>query len=457
VRRRRALAASLVPASLLALALAGCGDLLGLKDLELYPPEAGADANEDSALDGTGGDTGVITGDSAGTDSTETMDGKANDGPTGSDSSAHDASEETAADGPAPPTDSSTPVDSSTPIDSSTPPMDSSMGTDGPCSTNFQTDRHNCGSCGHDCLGGLCSGGLCEAFAIATSVTAYDIAASAGTLYWVDQASTVWTCTIASNACAARSFATGQSTPVRITLGGTGNGTVFWSNYGSGGAADGSIMTLPLAGGTPATLESGLWTPQGVAADDTYAFWAETYAPTPVVVRRTLGNSTVMNIPGTNAAPTAVAVGGGTVYWSDSPMASPGSVEMAPEGSLAEMPVQGTQTTPYAISADSTYVYWVDYATAGAVWQYTVSNGGKQQIGTTDVSPIDIASDAAYAYWVDQGTTSGFNGKVVQWNASAAASTDRAMGLDQPTAIAIDANAIYFSTLGDNTLHMMVR
>ena len=196
-----------------------------------------------------------------------------------------------------------------------------------------------------------------------------------------------------------------------------------------------------------------------MAADGTYAFWAETYAPTPVVVRHTLVGGASTNIStGASSAPTAVAVGGGTVYWSDSPMSpTPGSVDMAPEGSLAQMSVQGTQTSPYAISVDGTYVYWVDYATAGAVWQYTISNGGKQQVGTTDVSPIDIASDAAYAYWVDQGTTSGFNGKVVQWNASAAASTVRAMGLDQPTAIAIDANAIYFATLGDNTLHMMVR
>ena len=63
----------------------------------------------------------------------------------------------------------------------------------------------------------------------------------------------------------------------RITLGGPSNGTVFWTNFGSGSMAHGSIVSLPLAGGTPTTLESSRWTPQGIAADDFYIFWAESF------------------------------------------------------------------------------------------------------------------------------------------------------------------------------------
>src|SRR5580700_8934554 len=36
-------------------------------------------------------------------------------------------------------------------------------GVDVPCVAEVGTDPHNCGRCGHDCLGGACAGGACEA------------------------------------------------------------------------------------------------------------------------------------------------------------------------------------------------------------------------------------------------------------------------------------------------------
>src|SRR3990172_1836857 len=43
-------------------------------------------------------------------------------------------------------------------------------GEAGPCtpSPSFATDPRNCGSCGHDCLGGACTAGACEPFALVT-------------------------------------------------------------------------------------------------------------------------------------------------------------------------------------------------------------------------------------------------------------------------------------------------
>jgi hypothetical protein len=451
VRRALAFAASLAPASLLALSLAACSDILGLKDLELYPAEGGADSGEDASPDGTSGsDTGTTgtdaSGDAPGNDArdSESNDTTGGDGPA-TDSSDMDSSsiDSTAAD---------VVEDTAHPADA---PVDTSAGSDGACSPDLQTDAHNCGACGHDCLKGTCDNGYCQAFAIGSSVTAYDMVVSSGTLYWVDQASTVWTCTITGNACSPHSFAINQSSPERITLGGSANGTVFWTNFGSGGAADGSIVSLPLAGGTPSTVVSGRWTPQGIAADDTYVFWAESSQNQ--LLRRPLGGGTTTTLStGTSSDPTAVAVGAGTVYWTDSELNNMGSVLMSPENTLtATGTVQGSQDLPQALAVDSTYVYWVDFEGTGAVWQYTINGGQKQQVGTGDSNPFRVVSDPSSAFWIDQGTPAD-NGEVVEWHVATNSPTVRAMNLDQPSALAMDASAVYFATLG-GTLYMMVR
>jgi hypothetical protein len=447
VKRRLTLAASLVPASLLAMSLAACGDILGLKDLELYPAEGGADSGEDASPDGTSGaDTGMpagdASGDTAGNDARDSeTDGTATgDGPT-PDSSSMDSSSADAVEDTARPADA---------------PVDTSTGPDGACSPDLQSDAHNCGTCGHDCIKGTCSGGYCQPFVIGSSVTAYDMVVSNGTLYWVDQAATVWTCTITGNACSPQSFAINQSSPERITLGGNNNATVFWTNFGSGGAADGSVVSLPLGGGTPSTLVSGRWTPQGIAADDTYVFWAESSQNQ--LLRRPLGGSTTTTLStGASSSPTAVALGAGTVYWSDALVNNMGSVNMAPENTLtATTTVQGSQDLPQALAVDATYLYWVDFTGMGAVWQYKINGGQKHQVGSADTNPFRVVSDATSAFWIDQGTSTGNDGEVLEWHVATSSSTVRATTLDQPSALAMDQNAVYFATL-DGALQMMVR
>jgi len=459
VKPRLALLATLAPAGLLALSLAACGDLLGLKDLQPYP-DGGLDSGEDAPPDGTsGGDTGAPPGDGSGPDAGDAQNGTDSgverDGPGSTDGPAPDSS----------PLDSGTvdaPEDTTHPVDAPVDaPVDTSTAPDSSCTSGSQTDSHNCGTCGHDCLLGTCSAGLCQPFTIASGVTAYDMVASSGTLYWVDQVQTtgnVWTCKITGNKCNAQTFASGQNMPERITLGGASNGTVFWSNYGSGSAADGSIASLPLAGGTPTTLTSGLWTPVGIAADTSYVFWAESYAPTPQIVRRPLGSSTTSSLPtGAGSIPTAVTLSAAVVYWSDAESSSTGSVNSSNEGSLSQATLLGSQNQPWSIAVNSTYVYWTDDANPGAVWQYTINGAGaKKQLSSAEINPILIASDNGYAFWIDVGTSTGFNGKVVEWDEATGAATDRATALDQPVALAIDSNAVYFATL-DGTLYMMVR
>ncbi len=50
---------------------------------------------------------------------------------------------------------------------------------------NFQTDAKNCGTCGHDCLGGMCAGGTCQPSTVSTGqVYVSKIIATGTKVYW---------------------------------------------------------------------------------------------------------------------------------------------------------------------------------------------------------------------------------------------------------------------------------
>ncbi len=449
MKLRRAFVASLAPGVVLALSMAGCGDLLGLKDLEAYPADGSADSSEESSPDGTTGDTGVIPTDGAGGEGRDAMgtgDGGPGDGTTAADSPGADA-----------PADSSEPIDSSTSHDSSTG-ADSSMVEDtatGPDSSCTLGTPANCGSCGHNCFNGTCVGGQCQPFVLASSVTAYDLIAVNGSLYWVDQNNSVSTCVVTNGTCSPHTIATGQSSPERITY--DGNAYIYWSNYGTGGGPDGSIVSYKLSDGTTRTVAPNIWTPEGVAADGTYVFWAEFAMAAPAkIVRLTLSNSTTATyLPASSAGPTAVALRSGEVYWTE---ADDGNVEENQEStSLTPANVAMGQSSPYALSVDATYLYWVDFVGQGPVWQYTLSNAQSRQLATMESFPIRVASDAARVYWLDQGAFMGSSGKLVGCDPTNCMPTDLDTSLKTGASLAIDSNAVYYGTVGDHELHMLVR
>ena len=66
---------------------------------------------------------------------------------------------------------------------------DLSPGADLACAADLQNDPANCGFCGHDCLGGACSGAVCQPFAISPTAYPEHLALSGGFVYWIDYVS----------------------------------------------------------------------------------------------------------------------------------------------------------------------------------------------------------------------------------------------------------------------------
>jgi hypothetical protein len=79
--------------------------------------------------------------------------------------------------------DGNAPIDSS--VDASDSSSSSDVAVDAPCTADTQNDPKNCGKCGHDCVGGACTAGVCQ---IATLVTGQiyvtSLAITSTKIYW---------------------------------------------------------------------------------------------------------------------------------------------------------------------------------------------------------------------------------------------------------------------------------
>lgn len=103
-------------------------------------------------------------------------------------------------------------------------------GTGGNACTNTTSDAMNCGRCGHSCLGGQCSGGICQPFLLGTIPSVSDAARqtilTGGKVYVFSQA------TRGTAANAWQLDANTPSTPVEVMTNGTVscvmNDQLFW-------------------------------------------------------------------------------------------------------------------------------------------------------------------------------------------------------------------------------------
>jgi hypothetical protein len=407
-----------------ALSVAACGNILGLKDLEPYPEggteEGGGDAQEESSPDSPsmGDDTSTHDAHEA-----TTTDAREEDGAVGPDTSGNDV------------------VTKDSPQDTN-PPTDSGCqgGTvlcGGRC-VDETNDGQNCGACGHDCLGGQCVGSTCEPFIYASSTDPYDIVIVNGNLYWVDQASTVWTCPALATSCTPSALVGGQAQPTRITY--DGSSCLFWTN--NAGGVNGSVGAHQL-GGTTCPTKTSLGAPQGIAADANYLFWTDTATNQVTRLNRSGGATSAT----ASTQPGGVAILGSAVYWAED---GTSSVRTSPEASWIPATVSGGQSTPWAFSVTAPNVYWVDFANPGAIWQ---TNGTvTTQIVGSRVNPIRIASDPSTIYWTENGA-SAMDGAVRGCGPSNCTTPVTVAGsLAQPVGLALGVVAIYYGTTGDHRL-----
>ncbi len=298
---------------------------------------------------------------------------------------------------------------------------------------DVKTDPNNCGGCGKVCDGGGCSDGKCS------SPSSIDSSAGTPSAITVDSANVYFLDATGGNVVkvpiaggAPVTLATGQTaSPAGIAIDAT---NVYWTNKGtntcsSGDAGtctynqDGTVVQVPIAGGTPVTLATGQDFPVGITVMQSIVYWVNT------------NGGTVMSTP----------AGGGPV-----------------------VTLAAGQPSPWAIASSTLTqsIYWLDRGTVqnehhdGALVRMTPEPAAEPDAGPINLmaanllDPTALAVDTATIYWTSQGTeAAGYkDGAVLKLPITGGNPTFVALGQGGPSSVVVDSKNVYWTNAASGTV-----
>lgn len=310
---------------------------------------------------------------------------------------------------------------------------------------DLQTDRQRCGSCSttcrYSCAAGFCFNQIVEP-TVGVNPERVDIAVNATHVYFArSQAGTV--SRILNDGTALQELTGSQTFPASITLDAN---NVYWT------AVPGSILRMPLGGGSPVELATSpdpyALQPADIAVGATHVFWTNEGFPGSVAkVPLEGGTSTVLASGDALANPRAIAIDDTHVYW-----ANWGSTDGA-ISSVMKVPQDGGTVTVLASGLDNVIDIAVD---AGQVYfvinnQYVralarVSTGGGPVTTLSANHATCIAVDSTGVY---VGGAGEYQNSVVRYSLDAEGETVLGGGAFFSNSIALDANSVFWSSALD--------
>jgi sugar lactone lactonase YvrE len=321
-------------------------------------------------------------------------------------------------------------------------------------------DPTNCHDCGHSCQGGLCTASVCQPSVVVAQTAVVDIAVDSTNVYWTT------------------------------------------------GGVPGNVVTKPFTGGNASLIsaQNAEDNPRGIARDQNHVYWVD--LDNGAVEGVTLLSGTPiqsfyfrMPIVGPTPGPNDIVVDKNNVYWVDQAAGTVNQQALASPGGTTTVLASG-RNQPRALAVDATYVYWVDYGdtNTGSVNKVPIGGTNTQVVAlaTGENEPYDIVVDAegAYVYWTThadrlsggsvrrvttagnvaptvlanmQGAPDGIaidplpNEEFVYWTAyddgtvmkiPVAGGTPFQMATNQnnPTAIAVDTDNVYWASEGNGAI-----
>ncbi|HSQ63684.1 MAG TPA: hypothetical protein VLM85_10745 [Polyangiaceae bacterium] len=346
----------------------------------------------------------------------------------------------------------------------------SPLTTCGGACVNTDSDKANCGRCGHDCVGGACTTGVCQPLKVANGagpITNAPPMATDGTyVCWSINTSsgTVYCAPTNVTTAVPIAVASGQDKPAAIAV---AAGKVFW---GTGG---GGIITLH--SGNPANTSDTPLTPTiAPLGGDFYDLenLAANSAGTQLYVsyENSLSNgvdyalmiddldiggqsrSNVVTVSGTNSLSMRtrglVTDDKALFYSYNYGATNGGTVVRTPLGSGSGTVISSAEDSPVGTFVDNGFAYW---ANSSAIRRSTIT----QAPAPADVVPnvgsvIGLAATSTHVVWTEYG---GQEVKIAP-AAGGAASTYVAGQLgDEPSSLVRDTVAIYWIDKSDGSLH----
>jgi len=295
------------------------------------------------------------------------------------------------------------------------------------------SDPHNCGACGHDCLGGACASSSCAPILLAMGADSntIGIAVSGSYVYLADEtgpyrvpigggppdwswwsggASSLEVTSLAVDATSVYWGGTRvQSVPF---TGGTAKTlqTLSVSDYADGLALDATaayyvdrlpetVVRLDLGTGTASPLgparnaqSSPLWF--SIVGDDTDVYWAANNAGETLWRMPKTGGAAVSLIAGVDS-PAGLALDQDTLYWIES-----GGIYSIPKlGGAPSHLAQEAGDNGSSLAVDATSVYWLN-GVAGTLNRVPKGGGPTELLASGQIQCVGVALDTLWVYWV---------------------------------------------------------
>jgi hypothetical protein len=311
--------------------------------------------------------------------------------------------------------------------------------------TDTMSDGHNCGACGHDCLGGACELGVCQPVPIASNQgPLFLVYVDASYVYWGGDGGPI-----------GRAPKNGTGAAVPLTGGfyayewAVAGGRIYWANDWQG--LDVESCGLPDCAGGAAPAGVGSFGYYALASDPTGTriFWSAVTSTTTVVQGMTVTSGAKTPALASGRSVFGMAADDNYLYFGAGDTHTVEKVAVA--GGQPSVMLAVTPGSPGAVAVCGAHLYWVD---GQGVYSTPLPNG----TGSAGLSPFGtgpaifgLACDDTGVYWANHVSNSGTVVACPHAGCGAAPKV-LALGQDRPWGIAADAQAVYWVTEGGNVL-----
>ncbi len=208
---------------------------------------------------------------------------------------------------------------------------------------------------------------------------------------------------------------------------------VYW------GSDDGTVRSLPHAGGGETLLASGQDSPLDIDVDGGAVYWTA-YQDGTVMKTDKNGGGTPVRLAENQDSPQQMDLDGTHVYWS---MPSKDSVaRVAKSGGAVEV-LTTSATDAEGLTVDATNVY-ATLGSSGAIGALPLSGGAVVNLSTGWVYPSYLDSDDSVLFWSSGGSTIG-DGRVVSSAKDGSNAKELVSGLRDPSHVVAHGSHVYFT------------